>query len=191
MFHGARINPIMRSRDLNRFALSVCVGIVVLAGCGGSQPPIGALARKLSSSGQPLLYAFGSYGSGNAKILDYPSGTLVSEFAPKPSKFGGTRSDSEGNVFLGGIDASSNDPAIQNICTALRRLLNTPWLQGMATSLDVPSIQQLATLQWLWTRRRVQLLCLRRSFKERLQSMIPRYPRFCRRAMTTAATYSY
>jgi hypothetical protein len=50
----------MRSLDLNRFALSVCVATVMLAGCGGSQPPIGAqgampqsAARKTSS--QDLL----------------------------------------------------------------------------------------------------------------------------------------
>jgi hypothetical protein len=32
----------MKSRELSRFALSVCVAIVMLAGCGGSQPPIGS-----------------------------------------------------------------------------------------------------------------------------------------------------
>ena len=32
----------MRSRELSRFALSACVATVILAGCGGSQPPIGA-----------------------------------------------------------------------------------------------------------------------------------------------------
>jgi hypothetical protein len=30
----------MRSRQLSRFALSVCVTTVMLTGCGGSQPPI-------------------------------------------------------------------------------------------------------------------------------------------------------
>ncbi len=111
----------MRISGFGRYVLSSRTAAAMLAGCGGSPPPIGAmganlqthaLARQLSSSGQPLLYAFGSYGSGNGKILDYPSGNMVSEFVPKPSAFAGTCSDSEGNVYLGGSDETSSDPAI-------------------------------------------------------------------------------
>jgi|HubBroStandDraft_4_1064222.scaffolds.fasta_scaffold171772_1 hypothetical protein len=32
----------MRSLDFNRYAFSICVAVAILAGCGGSQPPIGA-----------------------------------------------------------------------------------------------------------------------------------------------------
>ncbi len=32
----------MTSRELSRFALVVCLAAAMLAGCGGSQPPIGA-----------------------------------------------------------------------------------------------------------------------------------------------------
>jgi hypothetical protein len=32
----------MRSLDFIRYALSSCVAAAMLAGCGGSQPPIGA-----------------------------------------------------------------------------------------------------------------------------------------------------
>jgi hypothetical protein len=32
----------MRSLDFGRFALSSCLATAMLAGCGGSQPPIGA-----------------------------------------------------------------------------------------------------------------------------------------------------
>jgi len=107
--------------QLGRFTVSSCMAAALLAGCGGSQPPIGAadamrqthaLTHQLSSSGQPLLYVFGSYGSGNGKILDYQSGTTISEFAPKPSEFAGTCSDGQGNVYLGGVDETSNEPAI-------------------------------------------------------------------------------
>ena len=38
----------MRSLELSRFALSVCIG-VLLAGCGESQPPIGASGAKPQS----------------------------------------------------------------------------------------------------------------------------------------------
>lgn len=32
----------MRSLDLGRYALFSCAAVAMLAGCGGSQPPIGA-----------------------------------------------------------------------------------------------------------------------------------------------------
>jgi hypothetical protein len=32
----------MKSLDFSRYALSSCVAAAMLAGCGGSQPPIGA-----------------------------------------------------------------------------------------------------------------------------------------------------
>jgi len=112
---------VMLSR-FGRLTVRCSIAAALLAGCGGSQPPIGApganpqtyaLAHQLSNSDQPLLYVFGSYGSSNGKILDYPSGTTVSEFVPKPSEFVRTCSDSEGNVYLAGADETSGEyPAI-------------------------------------------------------------------------------
>src|SRR3984957_16700347 len=55
-------NPPMRSRDLKRFALNVCVAVVMLAGCGGSQPLISApsmMAQSPASTGYKSLYGFG------------------------------------------------------------------------------------------------------------------------------------
>ena len=73
----------MRSLDLNRFALSVCVATVMLAGCGGSQPPIGApgampqsAARKTSS--QDLLYA--DTDSGMIFVYSLPDGKFEQSF---------------------------------------------------------------------------------------------------------------
>lgn len=92
----------------------------MLVSCSGS-PPISApavspqghaFARRALGSGQPLLYTFGSFGYGNGLVVDYPSGTIVSGFVPKPFLFNATCSDSEGNVYLGGGDATSSDPAI-------------------------------------------------------------------------------
>ncbi len=53
----------MMSRKRSRFALSVCAAAVMLAGCGGSQPPIGAtgaLPQSHASSGYDTLYSFGA-----------------------------------------------------------------------------------------------------------------------------------
>ena len=58
----------MRSQQLSRFALSACAATVMLAGCGGSQPPIGApgampQSRASSSNGYDALYSFGKRSS--------------------------------------------------------------------------------------------------------------------------------
>lgn len=105
-------------KSLIRFAATIGVA-ALFAGCSGSQLPIGAaanseahtFAHRGSSSSQPLLYAFGSYGSGDGMILEYPSGKRVTEFHPKPDT-GVTCSDSEGNVYLGGQGYTTGDPAI-------------------------------------------------------------------------------
>ena len=47
---------------MNRFALNVCVAVVMLAGCGGSQPLISApsmMAQSPASTGYKSLYSFG------------------------------------------------------------------------------------------------------------------------------------
>jgi uncharacterized repeat protein (TIGR03803 family) len=46
--------PIIRSRDLNRFPLGVCVAMVMLAGCGGSQPPISSSSAVV----QTMMHGF-------------------------------------------------------------------------------------------------------------------------------------
>ena len=49
----------MRSPDLSGFALSICAAIVMLAGCGGSQPPLPRQAgcRRPSQQQLRLQYA--------------------------------------------------------------------------------------------------------------------------------------
>jgi hypothetical protein len=84
----------MRSRDLKRLALNVCVAVVMLAGCGGSQPPIGAPGEKPRTSaiathadrgkswmrpeanGESLLY-ISDDGLSQVYVLSYPKGALV------------------------------------------------------------------------------------------------------------------
>jgi hypothetical protein len=111
----------MKSLDLNRYALSTCVATAMLAGCGGSQPPIGApgampqtsaIARHAAhgkswiepnASGQDLLYI--SSADGNVYVYTYPGRRLVGTLTGfiRPS---GECVDAAGDVF---ITAYSND----------------------------------------------------------------------------------
>jgi uncharacterized repeat protein (TIGR03803 family) len=76
----------MKVSDFGRYALSGCVAAALLAGCGGSQPPIGApppaqaassrSSQPLSANGYQLLYTF----RGNSySQLDgaFPHGSLI------------------------------------------------------------------------------------------------------------------
>ncbi len=73
----------MKSREFSRFALSICAAAAMLAGCGGSQPPIAApgampLGRASSSYGYNTLYSFGKPHDGQqpkAGLIDL-NGTL-------------------------------------------------------------------------------------------------------------------
>jgi hypothetical protein len=81
----------MKSSDFGRYALSSCVAVAMLAGCGGSQPPIGApgampygaprhiaahpapATAKDAWSGDLLYVATG----GDVYVLSHPSGKVV------------------------------------------------------------------------------------------------------------------
>jgi uncharacterized repeat protein (TIGR03803 family) len=83
----------MKSLDLSRYALCSCVAAALLAGCGGSQPPIGApgvaarlatapnraIARNIeTASSYRVLYSFGDGSDGqrpHARLIDV-NGTL-------------------------------------------------------------------------------------------------------------------
>jgi len=100
------------------FVFAAAVTTTILAGCGGSQPPIGALGALSqtsalashagrgkswmlpgTSSGD-LIYATG--GCGGACVLSYPEGRLVESVSISvgPTGLGGGCSDSAGNVFI-------------------------------------------------------------------------------------------
>jgi uncharacterized repeat protein (TIGR03803 family) len=87
----------MRSRDLSRFALFACVAIVMLAGCGGTQPPIAApsmMAQSPASTGYKSLYSFGRGSDGRkpkAALIDVNGALYGTTYA------GGTYAD--GTVF--------------------------------------------------------------------------------------------
>ena len=97
-----------------RHALLSCVAAVILAGCGGSQPPIGALGAMPQTSGiathaargkswmlpeaktEDLIYAVG--GCGGTCVLSYPKGRLVGELTGVEGL--ADCSDTKGNVFI-------------------------------------------------------------------------------------------
>jgi hypothetical protein len=96
----------MSISGFGRCALSSCVAVAMLAGCGGSQPTIGAPGamaqtapshiRKASSSYGDLLYVGSeSYG---IFVLTYPQGKVVAQFEP-PNPLG-MCSDQSGDVFV-------------------------------------------------------------------------------------------
>src|ERR1700727_305617 len=92
-----------------RHAFIVSMAIALLAGCGGSQPLIGApramLSAKSAQAGNPLngarsgdLLYVSENSQGAVEVFTYPSGRLVqtlSVLAPW-----GLCSDSNGNVFI-------------------------------------------------------------------------------------------
>jgi hypothetical protein len=103
----------MTRRKLSRLVLRVCVPATLLAGCGGSQAPIGAQGAMPQTSaiaphaergkswmlpGQSsgdLLYAPG--GCDGTCVISYPALNLVGSLATRGE---GACSDSQGNVFL-------------------------------------------------------------------------------------------
>jgi hypothetical protein len=105
----------MKSLGLGPYALTMGAASALLAGCGGSQPPIGAPGampqsravagqathgksrmRPRTSSGA-LIYAVG--GCNGTCVLSYPSGAFVQAL---PSGGAAICSDSAGNVFIPG-----------------------------------------------------------------------------------------
>jgi hypothetical protein len=110
----------MRSLDFGRYALTSCVATAMLAGCGGSQPPIGApgampqtaaittRAERGTSWMLPeaktddLLYASNQYGYGpnGVFIFSYKRGKQVGFLSGFPATVAGLCSDKAGDVFV-------------------------------------------------------------------------------------------
>jgi hypothetical protein len=103
----------MTSRELSRFALGVFAASAMLAGCGGSQPPIsapGAMPQTLAiathaergkswmlpgSSSGDLIYATG--GCGGTCVVSYPALKYVGAIQGSGSAI---CSDEQGNIFI-------------------------------------------------------------------------------------------
>jgi hypothetical protein len=106
----------MRNLDFGHCALAICVAAAMLAGCVGSQPPIGAPGAmphgyatathaKKSVSGE-LLYASETEGS-NVLVFSYPQGGLVQTLTGFAAPPWFICSDGSGDVFVPTTDSSS------------------------------------------------------------------------------------
>jgi hypothetical protein len=114
----------MRTSDFGRYTLSACAAAAMLAGCGGSQPPIGTpgampqtstIATHTDRSGswmlpaakaETLLYVGnnlgGSSDTGNITVYSYPDTKLVGTLAASLPT--GLCVDSRGDVFVANLD---------------------------------------------------------------------------------------
>ena len=139
----------MKNRVLSRYALSCCVAFAMLAGCGGSQPPIGApgampqtsaLATHAGrgkswmvpgASSGALLYA--PVGCGGTCVISYPGLKLVGSLSTPGD---GVCSDSQGNIFLpsGATVTEYAHGGSQPIAT-----LNLPGGEGQGCAVDPKS----------------------------------------------------
>jgi hypothetical protein len=99
----------MKSLDFGRCVLGGFAAAAMLAGCGGSQPPVGApgaipqtgtaqaRAHGAPGSSDALIYASG--GCGGICVLSYPNGNLVASIQVTGGA-GAPCSDNAGNVFV-------------------------------------------------------------------------------------------
>ena len=104
----------MRARDLGRHTLTSCVAAALLAGCGGSQSPIGAPgamaqtiaiaapatreAGPLSLASQDLLYITAP---DHAYVYSYPNAKKLQVLRGLTADVGGACVDAAGNVYIG------------------------------------------------------------------------------------------
>ncbi|MGA7201394.1 MAG: hypothetical protein WBX26_06150 [Candidatus Cybelea sp.] len=99
----------MRSLDFSRNALTSCVAAAMLAGCGGSQPPIGAPGATPQSRAvhmgtrRDLLYVSSDLAT---NVYTYPHGKLVSALG---GSTGVICSNAAGDVFLSQVNVDVID----------------------------------------------------------------------------------
>ncbi len=106
----------MHASVIARYASAALIATFTLAGCGGSQSigtpatmtQIGSAVHRAFSSGQALLF---SVNGESVTIADYPSGTIVDTFFIGSYGVAGC-TDSQGNVYVGGSDDTTNEPFI-------------------------------------------------------------------------------
>ena len=117
----------MKSLDFGRFALSMGVAAAMLAGCGGSQSPIGAPGATAQSpaiathaelggswmlpeaQSDDLLYVDAGDGT-IVYVFSYPKGKLLGEIKrPNSDMQQGLCSDSDGNVFVNAMNGNNGN----------------------------------------------------------------------------------
>jgi hypothetical protein len=100
----------MSSLSFSRKACILFVAATMLAGCGGSRPPIGAPGADVNrpvyqkpinpgaKPGRNLLYA--STHVGEVYVFNYPSGEYLNSLVPGTTDIGGLCTDTVGDVFV-------------------------------------------------------------------------------------------
>jgi hypothetical protein len=119
----------MRCLDFSRYALTCCVAAAMLCGCGGSQPPIGALHATTQTSAiatraergkswmkpeaksEDLLYIAAGLADGVVYVYTYPQGRLVGTLTGFSEPFGEC-TNSTGDVFIVASSNSSDSTTI-------------------------------------------------------------------------------
>ncbi|MGB8965277.1 MAG: hypothetical protein WCB99_06525 [Candidatus Cybelea sp.] len=112
----------MRVPDFGRYALSSCIAGALLAGCGGSQPPLGAMRqsgaivtraahggswmRQKATTGD-LVYITG--GCGGTCVVSYPDGNIVGHLDDGDGLNAGACADSQGNVYISNNNESHSE----------------------------------------------------------------------------------
>jgi hypothetical protein len=106
----------VRSWGASRYAFTICAATALLAGCGGSQAPIGALgampqnriatshgdgprAQRASSTSQSLLYA-ATYDGLRIYVFSYPYSEFAYSYQLKETIAGTLCSDKSDHVFV-------------------------------------------------------------------------------------------
>jgi hypothetical protein len=102
----------MKSFELGRFALSISAAVAFLAGCGGSQSPIGTVpqssalgghrAHERSSSGDALIYVATHNG---IEMVSYPQGKVIGLLSANAGDVFPCSDPNTGNVFVPEADA--------------------------------------------------------------------------------------
>jgi hypothetical protein len=99
----------MRFLGASRYALTSCVAVAMLAGCGGLQPPMSSpvalmqsVAHGASASSGQLIYTSGPRDW--IYMFDYPSGNFIGDFVPDETWVSGMCTDTNGDVYVLGFE---------------------------------------------------------------------------------------
>ena len=118
----------MQSQRLSRYASTACVAVALLAGCGGSQMPIGSPLGPLNAAvgkDETLLYITDE-APGSVYMVALPSGRLVGKLTGFDYATGEC-ADQHGNVFISDEGAGQIRAYAHGSKTAFRVLKDSSW----------------------------------------------------------------
>ena len=133
----------MKVLDFSRYAFSICVTTILLAGCGGSQPPIGAPTSQAQSTRRPSASVHFAYvanfesNSVSAYIIDASSGALTqvqgSPFSAGFNPIGVAIDPTRKFLYATNLDSNNVSAyAINASSGALTQVKGSPFKSGLA-----------------------------------------------------------